>query len=106
MSYYRHHVFFCCNQRPGGETSCNNHGAVAIKDYAKDRISELGLRGQGRIRINQAGCLGRCDHGPLLVIYPDNVWYTYAGREDVDEIISEHLINGRIVSRLQLEDQQ
>ncbi len=105
MSYYRHHVFFCCNQRPPGETCCNNHGAGAVKDYAKDRISELGLRSKGRIRINQAGCLGRCDDGPVLVVYPDNVWYTYVDKEDVDEIISEHLVNGRIVARLRLEDE-
>ena len=104
MSYFRHHVFFCCNQRPPGETSCNNHGAAAMKDYAKDRINALGLRGKGQIRINQAGCLGRCDSGPVLVVYPDDIWYTFVDKEDIDEIISEHLLHGRIVTRLLLED--
>jgi (2Fe-2S) ferredoxin len=54
------------------------------------------------VRINQAGCLDRCDEGPVLVIYPEAVWYTYVDREDIDEIVSEHLQNGRIVERLKV----
>lgn len=104
MSYFKHHVFFCCNQRQPGDTCCNNHGATAIQTYAKDRIAALGLKGRGKIRINKAGCLDRCDDGPVLVVYPDNVWYTYVDKEDIDEIIDEHLVHGRIVSRLRLED--
>lgn len=57
------------------------------------------------MRINKAGCLGRCDDGPVLVVYPDNVWYTYLDEEDVDEIINEHLLHGRIVERLRLPDE-
>ena len=56
------------------------------------------------MRINKAGCLGRCDDGPVLVVYPDNVWYTYLDEEDVDEIIDQHLVHGRIVERLRLSD--
>ncbi|HRP97247.1 MAG TPA: (2Fe-2S) ferredoxin domain-containing protein [Rhodocyclaceae bacterium] len=104
MSYFRHHVFFCCNQRQPGDTCCNNHDATAMQTYAKDRIAALGLKGRGKIRINKAGCLDRCDDGPVLVVYPDNVWYTYIDKEDIDEIIDEHLVHGRIVSRLRLED--
>jgi NADH:ubiquinone oxidoreductase subunit E len=70
MSYFTHHVFFCCNQRAEGETCCANHDAVALQTYAKDRIGALGLNGKGQIRINKAGCLGRCDDGPVLVVYP------------------------------------
>lgn len=105
MSYFKHHVFFCCNQRPPGESCCNNFQASALQTYAKDRSAELGLRGKGSVRINKAGCLGRCDDGPVLVVYPDNVWYTYLDEEDVDEIINEHLLHGRIVERLRLPDE-
>ena len=49
-----------------------------------------------------AGCLGRCDDGPVLVVYPDNVWYTYVDKEDIDDIIDNHLLHGRIVERLRL----
>ena len=102
MSYFTHHVFFCCNPRAEGETSCANHDAVALQTYAKDRIGALGLNGKGQIRINKAGCLGRCDNGPVLVVYPEAVWYRYGSVEDVEEIIQEHLLKGRLVERLRL----
>ena len=104
MSYFKHHVFFCCNQREPGDTCCNDHKATVMQAYAKDRIGALGLKGRGKIRINKAGCLDRCDEGPVLVVYPDNVWYTYIDQEDIEEIIQEHLVNGRIVTRLRLPD--
>ena len=102
MSYFKHHVFFCCNQRAAGESCCNDHNASELQTYAKERIAALGLKGKGKIRINKAGCLDRCDEGPVLVVYPDNVWYTYVDREDIDEIIDSHLVHGRIVERLRL----
>ena len=102
MSHYRHHVFFCCNQREPGEACCNNHGSAKMREYAKDRVKKLGLAGKGNVRINQAGCLDRCDEGPVLVIYPEETWYTYVDREDIDEIIDQHLVNGRVVERLKI----
>ena len=102
MSYYKHHVFFCCKQRDGSRVCCNDRGATEIRDYAKDKIKSLGLSGAGKVRINQAGCLDRCEEGPVLVIYPEEVWYTYVDREDIDEIVSEHLQNGRVVERLKI----
>ena len=77
MSHFRHHVFFCCNQRGEGETCCNNAGATVAQTYAKDRIGALRLKGAGKVRINKAGCMDRCDEGPVLVVYPEAVWYTY-----------------------------
>ena len=102
MSYYDKHVFFCCNQRDGGEACCANRGAQEMRDYAKGRIKALKLSGKGKVRVNQAGCLDRCDEGPVLVVYPEEVWYTYVDRSDVDEIIEEHLQNGRVVERLRI----
>jgi (2Fe-2S) ferredoxin len=102
MSYYAKHVFFCCNQRDGSRVCCNDKGASEIRDYAKKRVKELGLSGEGKIRINQSGCLDRCEEGPCIVVYPDAVWYTYVDRADIDEIIEEHLQHGRIVERLRM----
>ncbi|HEY5761771.1 MAG TPA: (2Fe-2S) ferredoxin domain-containing protein [Rhodocyclaceae bacterium] len=102
MSHFKHHVFFCCNQREAGDSCCNNHGATTMQAYAKDRIGALKLKGKGKVRINKAGCLDRCDDGPVLVIYPEAVWYTYVDQADIDEIIDEHLVNGRVVERLQI----
>jgi len=102
MSFYQHHVFFCRNQREGGKACCNDYGASDIRDYAKSRVKELGLSGNGKVRINMAGCLDRCELGPVLVVYPEETWYTYVDREDIDEIISEHLQHGRTVERLKI----
>lgn len=102
MSYYQHHVFFCCNQREAGEACCNDRGATEIRAYAKDRVKALKLNGQGKVRINSAGCLDRCDDGPVIVVYPEEVWYTYVDKADIDEIIEEHLVHGRIVERLRI----
>ena len=102
MSYYKHHVFFCLNQRDPPEACCANHDAEGMRAYAKSRIKELGLSGEGRIRINTAGCLDRCEEGPVIVVYPDETWYTYVDKHDIDEIIDEHLVHGRIVERLKI----
>lgn len=102
MSYYQYHVFFCINQREDNAVCCNNVGAQEMRDYAKKRIKDLKLSGKSKIRINNAGCLDRCDEGPVIVIYPEEVWYTYVDQDDIDEIIDEHLVNGRIVERLRI----
>ena len=102
MSFYKHHVFFCVNQRPAGEACCNNHDAEGVRTYAKQRIKALGLSGAGKVRINNAGCLDRCKEGPVIVVYPEEIWYTYVDKSDVDEIIDEHLVHGRIVDRLRI----
>lgn len=102
MSYFEHHVFFCCNQRQNGEACCQDHGAQALRDYAKKKVKALGLAGEGKVRINQAGCLDRCELGPTMVIYPEGVWYTYVDQSDIDEIVEEHLKNGRVVERLKI----
>jgi (2Fe-2S) ferredoxin len=71
-------------------------------EYAKNRVKELGLSGPGKIRVNKAGCLDRCADGPVMVIYPEGIWYTLVDTEDVEEIIQSHLIKGLPVERLQL----
>jgi (2Fe-2S) ferredoxin len=101
MHLYNKHVFFCTNQREPDNACCNNFDAQKLRDYVKDKVKQLGLsNAENRIRINSAGCLDRCDEGPVLVIYPEGTWYTYVDKNDLDEIVSEHLQHGRIVTRL------
>jgi (2Fe-2S) ferredoxin len=104
MSHFKYHVFFCTNQRASGESCCNKHGASAMRDYCKQRVKALGDRISGKVRINSAGCLDRCEAGPALVIYPDAVWYTYVDQDDIDEIVDSHLARGRIVQRLLIDE--
>jgi (2Fe-2S) ferredoxin len=102
MSHYRHHVFFCLNQRDDGRACCASHDASRMQEYAKQRIKALEMSGAGRVRINKAGCLDRCEQGPCVVVYPEAVWYTYVDRHDIDEIIDSHLVRGEIVERLRI----
>ena len=102
MSYYQHHVFFCCNQREPPERCCANNDAQAMQQYAKRRIKALGLSGKDRVRINRAGCLDRCEEGPVIVVYPEEIWYTYVDKQDIDEIIDRHIVGGEIVERLRI----
>jgi (2Fe-2S) ferredoxin len=102
MSYYRYHVFFCTNQREAGKACCQHFNASGMRDYAKKRCKQLGLHEPGNVRINNAGCLNRCDDGPVIVVYPEEIWYTYVDREDIDEIIDSHLVNGKVVERLKI----
>jgi len=101
-SFYRYHVFFCTNERSGGRSCCAQLNADALCNHAKMRVKSLGLSGHGGVRINKAGCLDRCDKGPVLVVYPEDVWYTFIDESDIDEIIEEHLTHGRVVERLQI----
>ncbi|MEE4187210.1 MAG: hypothetical protein V2I76_02020 [Roseobacter sp.] len=105
MSYFSRHVFFCTNQRNDGRQSCNQCGAAAAREYVKQRCKAMGISGSGKVRINSAGCLDRCDAGPVLVVYPEAVWYTYVDNEDLDEIIQRHLLGGEVVERLCLGDE-
>ena len=96
---YDYHIFCCVNERPESaiRECCKNKNSLILRNYMKKKIGELGLKS---IRVNQSGCLDRCELGPIMVIYPEGIWYSYKTAEDVDEIISEHIIKGKIVKRL------
>ena len=79
---------------------CAEKGSEALRDYFKKAVKARGV--PGRVRVNQAGCLDRCEEGPCIVIYPEAVWYTYVDRADIDEIIEQHLLRGRVVERLRI----
>ena len=99
--YYRRHAFFCNNLREG-RACCQDHGAEQARAHAKARVKAAGLSHPGGVRVNRAGCLDRCEEGPVVVVYPEGTWYTYADLADVDEIVDEHLVHGRVVKRLQI----
>ncbi len=104
MSHYRYHVFFCTNQREGGEPCCQDFDARSMRDYMKQQVKARVPKSAGNVRINTAGCLNRCELGPVMVVYPEAVWYTYIDRNDIDEIIERHLLGGEVVERLRLTD--
>ncbi|OYY97068.1 MAG: 2Fe-2S ferredoxin, partial [Polaromonas sp. 39-63-203] len=69
-------------------------------DRCKSQVKAAGLSGPGKVRVNKAGCLDRCAAGPVAVVYPEAVWYTYVDASDIDEIVESHLKNGQVVQRL------
>ena len=99
-SYYERHIFFCLNERKGGEECCSQHRAQEAFDRCKSQTKAAGLLGAGKVRVNKAGCLDRCAGGPIAVVYPEAVWYTYVDEQDIDEIVESHLKNGIVVERL------
>ena len=95
MEIFEKHVFVCTS----GKT-CSLEGGEEICSLLRKEVVEGGLK--GKVRINKAGCMDRCDEGPVLVVYPEAVWYQYVDTDDIEEIIQEHLVNGRIVERLKI----
>lgn len=100
MSFYQRHIFFCNNLRADKQICCSQFGAKSMYQYAKDKCRREGLLGEGKIGISESRCLGRCQNGPVALVYPDNIWYHYIDQDDIDQIINQHLIGGRVVVRL------
>ena len=99
--YYRMHIFCCTNVRDESDPRgcCDARGGTTLRNYMKAKAKKMGISG---VRVNAAGCLDRCEHGPTVVVYPDGVWYRCASREDVDAVLQDHVVEGRPVERLML----
>lgn len=102
MRPYKYHLFVCTNRRPEGHPKgcCSEKGSEALREFFKEEIRRLGLRGQ--VRANIAGCLDACQFGPSVVVYPEAVWYQVSNLEDAREIIERHIQHGEIVERLRM----
>jgi (2Fe-2S) ferredoxin len=105
LAKYQRHVFVCTNQREPGSArpSCNADGKSQLQARFKQAVDAAGLK--DRVRVNKAGCLDQCEHGPTVVVYPEAVWYGHVSETDVDEIVASHLVAGCPVERLMLADQ-
>ena len=100
MSYYTKHVLICTNLKDSGKKCCANSGGEEFFHYMKAKLVELGLHGEGKIRVTKSGCLGRCSSGPCIVIYPEGIWYSYSSYADIDSIIERCLIANNAVEEL------
>jgi (2Fe-2S) ferredoxin len=91
--YYETHIFVCGNRRPEGHERgcCASKGSEKIRDYMKARVKELKIPG---VRVNQAGCLDRCELGPCAVLYPEGVWYRLDSLAAVDSVLEKHVQAG------------
>jgi (2Fe-2S) ferredoxin len=94
MGQYRTHVFVCT----GGET-CPTQGDVEqYVKYLRAECAKAGLH--TAVRVNKAGCFSQCGWGPMMVVYPDDVWYAGVKEADLREIFESHILGGRPVERL------
>ncbi len=102
MPRFERHVFVCHNVRPEGalRPSCSRDGKSALHTRMQQLAQLAGLT--GRVRINKSGCLDQCEHGPMVVVYPEAVWYGNVRPEDAEVIVNEHLVGGRPVERLRV----
>jgi (2Fe-2S) ferredoxin len=97
MGQYRTHVFVCTS----GET-CPTQGDVeGFVKYLRGEVVKAGKKDD--VRINKAGCFSQCGHGPMMVVYPDDVWYAGVQESDLGEIFASHIVGGRPVERLRYE---
>jgi (2Fe-2S) ferredoxin len=91
MGQYRHHVFVCTS----GKT-CPLSRSVEVHATLKKAVADAGIR--DTVRVNKSGCMNQCGHGPMVVVYPDDVWYAAVDEAGAKRIVVEHLIGGRIVT--------
>ncbi len=104
MEPYRYHVFVCTQQKPEGVASCPSNGSQRVLQALERQLGARGL--ENEVQLTTCGCLGLCDDGPMLIVYPEGVWYHKVKEEDVPEIVDSHLAWGTVVSRLAWTDWQ
>jgi (2Fe-2S) ferredoxin/predicted O-methyltransferase YrrM len=102
MEPFRYHAFVCTQTKPEGVTSCSASGSKRVLDALNREVQSQGL--ENEVQITTCGCLGLCDQGPIVIIYPDGVWYRQVTPADVPEIVSSHLAAGNVVARLEWTD--
>lgn len=102
MPPFEKHVFVCLHQRPDGapKGSCAQKGSEALLKAFKAAAQKAGLG--DRVRVQKAGCLDNCAAGCSVVVYPEGVWYGHVTEADLDELVEQHLKQGKPVERLRL----
>ena len=92
MELYRSHVLVC------GGTGCSSSGSAKLIERFEEQLKEKGL--DKEVKVVRTGCFGLCEAGPVVIVYPEGTFYSRVKVEDVDEIVSEHLLKGRKVQHL------
>lgn len=104
MEPFRHHLFVCTQAKPEGVTSCPGNRSWQVLQALETELCKQGL--DDEVQVSTCGCLGLCDDGPVMIVYPEGVWHRKIREEDIAEIVSSHLKSGKIVSRLVWSDPQ
>lgn len=104
MAKPAYHILVCTNQRPPGHPrgSCSESGATSVLEKLSMSIESKMLF--GKVIVSTSSCLGPCSMGPVVIVYPDGVWYNRVKPADVDEILDQHIGQGKKVARLEIPD--
>ena len=98
---YDKHIFICTNERTDGRKSCGEVFGMSLVDAFKKELLAQGVRGT-EVRAQRAGCIDVCNFGPALVVYPEGIFYGAVTLDDVQEIVSSHIVGNKPVERLKL----
>lgn len=104
MASFAHHLFVCGNVRAADHPRgcCDPEGADHLRDAFKAELKRQGLASSSR--ANSAGCLDQCEHGPTVVIYPQNIWYGWVRVEDVPRIVEQTIMHGVVLEDLLIQE--
>jgi (2Fe-2S) ferredoxin len=97
---FEKHIFICTNQKAEGKACCGETNGMELVQKFRDILGEKGLK--GKVRAQKSGCLDACNSGPSLVIYPEGTYYGHVKPQDVERIINEHVIGGKVIEELEL----
>jgi len=102
MQKPKYHIFVCTSSRPNGQQKgfCHSKAGVDVMTRFMEEIEERDIGGE--VFLSNTGCLGICEKGAVVIVYPDNVWYGSVTPDDVTEILDQHIEGGTVVSRLAL----
>jgi (2Fe-2S) ferredoxin/predicted O-methyltransferase YrrM len=104
MQPFRYHVMVCTQQKPENVPCCAAGGAAAVLEELRAQLGRQRLTDE--VLVSTTGCLGACEYGPVMIVYPEAIWYGSVQPADVAEIVSSHLAGGRPVERLAIKDRE
>jgi (2Fe-2S) ferredoxin len=102
MEPFRYHAFVCTQEKSDSSTCCAGGGSAKVLEALHREIGAAGLSDD--VQVSSCGCLGLCESGPVMVLYPEGTWYTKLTSEEIPQIVASHLLNGKRVTRLLRED--
>ena len=100
MKKYKHHIFVCTSSRINGTQKgfCCAKGSAKLTQRFLEEIEDRGL--EDEVAVTNTGCFGLCQKGPIVVVYPEGVWYGGVSEDDARTIMDEHIVSGKVVERL------
>jgi (2Fe-2S) ferredoxin/ubiquinone/menaquinone biosynthesis C-methylase UbiE len=102
LAPFRYHAFVCTQEKPEGVPCCSAAGSFRVLDALHRELGSAGMADD--VQVSSCGCLGLCDSGPVMIVYPEGTWYTKLGPGEVSEIVASHFKGGKKVARLERTD--